>query len=509
MVAGLPDSTQVRGNPPYIEPYEYNKQETLMPLYNWVFNPFKTINDDVPPPDPEPPPPGDWNLLGVPSFNPSDPKFKSGVSITNGSTNVTEFRNMHNGLLWFANNPTEQFSSNTHSQLTSGDLYQLARTVRDRMQSFLIAFRITGDLRMLDVLTAWLKLSKQSMAVGYRDHDTSVVTWSASPYPCWITRGGGQPSNLYGTDHSVMNEIKWHASIAEITYALYLNRNFTSPGGHNYQTEYNFWYNYLVNQFTPKWSGGGSADWRINYRGVRRPPTYSTQSGGNNNATQRYGRAAEGAWPITVNGGDLHSAISQSHLAYYMGLLTGNPNGIAELNWASENFVTDSSQLVAAGSYGQARVWGHGQRGAGGSTSVTAQGATYLPYTIMDMTNMCLEGASPVVNTNLLKELANAVEAFVIIPNVQSNSSNAPIVNVDSCGGVNRGIFVTSYTSLRTQAQLALNPFTVILPFTSGTNIRNTIKTQLDKNASWQGTITQPKNPMYHISLLLDKALNG
>src|SRR5690606_13450222 len=149
---------------------------------------------------------------------------------------------------------------------------------------------------------------KANLDTGYRGHDPDVVTWDASPFRCWVTTGGGQPANLYGTDLSTMNEVKWHAGLAMYTYALSLNRGKTSPDGKDYEAEYDFWIDYLANDFVPKWSGGGTSGWRDTYRGVRRTPTYSNP----------HARAGAGEWPIVVNGGEAHSSVSSTHLAYFM-----------------------------------------------------------------------------------------------------------------------------------------------------------------------------------------------
>src|SRR5690606_25919976 len=148
-----------------------------------------------------------------------------------------------------------------------GDLYQLARPVRSAVQAITVAHRLTGHPELLDLQVRILHLTKPTLRVGWRKHDPSEPPASgASPFRCWPVDGRPQPADLHGTDLTPMNEVRWHATIAEVARALRDNRGNTPPAGWDYQAEYDFWRDYLTQDFTLKWSGGGTSGWRAGYK---------------------------------------------------------------------------------------------------------------------------------------------------------------------------------------------------------------------------------------------------
>src|SRR5690606_9499418 len=132
-----------------------------------------------------------------------------------------EAKRLLDGLLWYVRNPTKHLDGDRiRGYAREGDLYQLARPVRNDIQAVWVAYRLTGIAEFRDYAVNLMQLAEGSLRVGWRNHDVSAVPATGpSPFRCWPTFGGGQPPRLYGTDLSTMNEIRWHATIAEVARA--------------------------------------------------------------------------------------------------------------------------------------------------------------------------------------------------------------------------------------------------------------------------------------------------
>lgn len=433
-----------------------------------------------------------FTLAGDGSFNTAIPTWKDGTVM---SVTAKEYLD---GLIWFLANPAEHTEWPTDTALAArDDLYLLARPLRDRIKAILLAFRLTGDLRLLDGVVKWLDISKGKLAVGYRNHDPSVVTWDASPFRCWVVAHSGFPTTIYGTDLTPMNEVKWHATIAEVTYALFLNLGNTSPAGYNYTTEYNFWLDYLTNDFVPKWSGGGTADWRDTYRGVRRTPNYSTP----------HHRAGAGEWPIVINGGEMHSSVSSTNLAWFMWKLTGNVNAFDEFNLYTGWWLDIDSVTAEDPTYGTCRLWPH-TCPSQGSGSNYAQPATYVAYTPMDLLTTYLEGAHSRVGASLMTEIANTHKGFFFLPGTPwvGGAFDTLISYGDIAGEVPVGGMTNNPKSGIAQIDGTLNQTFTVFPFETGDTVLEDAATILLAKSFGGGKAT-PKDPHINAAFMLKYAL--
>lgn len=390
---------------------------------------------------------------------------------------------------WYAQNGEEHFDKPTSWLFSQPNVYDLARLGRNRLSNVTQAFRVTKDLHLLDAAAQWLAATRANLAVGYRG---ASVSWPASPYRCWVALNGFESEPLYyGTDLSVMNEVKWHATLSEVAYALHLNRDQTSPAGLDYGREADTWKAYLTDEFTPKWSGGGTDGWRREYRGVRRTPTFSASKAGPENGygPQRFGRPAEGQWPLIVNGGEYHSSVSAILLAHFMHLLTGNENARVERDWLAKNLI-DVETPQTPSPTGTARVWRQSWKSQGSDASI-AERATYVGYPISDLVTARLEGI-PHITDAFLTECARSVRHFMWLEGVRSSDQAAAITRPDIVGGVNRaGITAHTNGKQQTQGQALYANYLAILPWeTTG---------YLDSEAnrlhgySWSGGWDKPK----------------
>ncbi len=405
--------------------------------------------------------------------------------------------------LWYAENGQSHFDKPITWVTGQDDVYTLARTLRDRVSNVLQCFRASKDLRLLDAAARWIGATRINRRVGYRGHG-SQVTWPASPFPCYVAGADGQmfdgEPRIKGTDLSVMNEVKWHATIAEVAYALHLNGARTSPGGLDYGQEADDWIDYLVNAFLPKWTGGGTSGWRADYRGVRRSPTYANGSGG---GPQRHGRPAEGEWPVCINGGEFHSSLSAMLLAHFMHLLTGSEAARVERDWLARNLAEVETPQVPSPT-GTARVWRQAWRSQG-SDSVLAERATYVGYPVSDLVTARLEGI-PHITDDLLIEMFRSVRHFMWLPNVTDGAAATIITRGDICGGVTRGPVQAHNGSPRTQGQALYFNYLSSIPW-EPTGYLEAEAHRLHAQ-SWSGGWAQPRTLAATTGRLLKAALS-
>ena len=266
---------------------------------------------DDPAPPPPPPVTGDFSdgfdtygLEGNELFNPSSPKLKDGTAFN--SEMSLRYDQMMNSFL--------SSSANTYVRIESvfghSDVYQSSRRGQYSQESAMHAFRLTGDLRILDRLCVGYGLmhDNSSFANGWSGHNVDLlnnrsVQWGSAG----VTRGGkvmqGNPWSpyhrslkyinrstdyRYETDIYLFNENKHRSLMAEFAWALHLNRGKTSPQGHDYAALADRWAGHLDDWWW-SWSGATNTDWGDwNYRGNDRPFHNEFSAG----------RAPPGSWPL-------------------------------------------------------------------------------------------------------------------------------------------------------------------------------------------------------------------
>lgn len=461
-----------------------------MPI-GWHYSFMHRDRDNNPDVEPPPPPGSTPTLLGSTSFNPSSPTWWTGDPITG-----IALAN-YNGLIWWLNESNWSSHQGINSSSDGGlddlartdNLYHLGRLLRERLQVMAMMLALTGDLRFLDGMVRVLDLADMDLAVGYRDHNTDVVTWPASPYKIWVVRGSAFPSDQRGTDLSTMNEVKWHATIAQITYALYLNRENTSPAGYNYEAKYNYWISYLTDHFLPKWRGGDTTSWRAMYKGVRRDPYYSSHH-----------RAVNDEWPIVVNGGEGHSSVSSTHLAYYMWKLTGEETAMDEFEWMTAAWLDVDCKVIND----THRVYYHTSP-AQGSSATYAQRSAYVNFNQMDMIVGRVLGMWPErINDTVLTQMANSFNDYFLLPNFTSiSSTSSKGTRGDIVGEVERSGMTSSPDTGRTMMQLIVNGY---FPISRWAKTYTNECLQHLESFSASGTTANPKVPFLNFAHILKEA---
>jgi hypothetical protein len=144
--------------------------------------------------------------------------------------------------LWAAINDGETYP-NPDKAASSGDLYSIGRTLNAHITALLTAFRITGDLKLLDEVDRLMELTRGQLA-----------DWNGDGYLNWRwLRQEEKGSAYYNDDKHQMDEALAHSWIAEAAYALKINAKYNP----RYGTHADFWTDYLVNGFLAKWDARG------------------------------------------------------------------------------------------------------------------------------------------------------------------------------------------------------------------------------------------------------------
>ncbi|MBX3144443.1 MAG: hypothetical protein KF813_11840 [Trueperaceae bacterium] len=257
----------------------------------------------------------------------------------------------------------------------SDDLTTYGRSLHTHMQSLLIAFRVTGDLRLLDEVDRLTQIMRGRLQDSWRG--TRDGSSQRDGYLNWVWRGGDDP-NHYGKDLHELDEMKTHGLIALVAYALDVNRDLQSPGGRNYGANADFWEDYLVNHFEAKWrarTGAGSG------------------------------------FPIMVRP---HSHTYHSWLKwhYYMGLLTGRSAYTREAERMAGMIWNNELKTVST-STGTAYVWARSIVSEGGGERYL-QPTNYARYVFADIVELHLDGFHRWADSSEMRRFANTVAGLMI-----------------------------------------------------------------------------------------------
>jgi len=175
------------------------------------------------------------SLRGDPGFDP---------------TQLSSVQRAHYDRLWQEINDPD----NHHAIMllaASDDLHTYGRALHGYVQSVLTAFRVTGDLALLDHVDNIAQRMRQELRDGWRN-TLDRTDGTRDGYLNWVERSDST-STHHGKDLMQANDMKTHALVAMIAYALHNNRDLTSPNGNDYAAHADFWHNYLVNHFEAKW----------------------------------------------------------------------------------------------------------------------------------------------------------------------------------------------------------------------------------------------------------------
>jgi hypothetical protein len=259
----------------------------------------------------------------------------------------------------------------------SDNLYKYARDLHTHVQFLLHAFRATGDLKLLDEIDYIAEIMRSKLADSWRD----VREGSASPgkdgYLNWVWRASGA-DQYYGKDDHQLDEIKTHALIASVAWALEVNRDLKSPGGRDYAEHADFWKDYLKNHFEAKWR-----------ERMKKPAGF----------------------PIMIRP-HTHTYYSWTKWHYYMALLTGDDAYMKEAQRMAS--VLEDEMVPVKTDNGTAFVWTRSVRGEGGKEEYLHPNV-YARYVYHDVVEFYFEGFAW-WDEDALAAIANTFATWVIDP---------------------------------------------------------------------------------------------
>lgn len=339
--------------------------------------------DPTPEPEPAPPSPslGDFgDLRGNPSFK---------VSSLSPEGQIWYRR------LWAAiDTPLSEY--NPDGWARSDNLYTYARQMHTYIQTLLTAFRLTGDLKLLDEIDRLVEIMRGKLADSWRG--TADGSNQKDGYLNWVWRGS--ETQYQGKDTNKLDEMKTHAMIASVAYALDVNRDLKSPAGRSYASHADFWTDYLVNDFEAKWR-------------------------------KREGKSS--GFPIMIRP-HTHTYYSWLKWHYYMGELTG-ASGYSKEAERMEGKLWEDIESVST-STGTAYVWARSVLSEGGGADYLHP-TTYARYVYSDVVEFYLEGIGRWASDENMKRFARTIATWVI--DVEGAEGKKDWFSSDIGGGTSRG----------------------------------------------------------------------
>jgi hypothetical protein len=159
-----------------------------------------------------------YSLVGDPSFD--DSAF-SGAVASAYSTLLTDLS-------------SSATTTRLNTLIATDDLYYYARLFHTHIDSAYLAFRLTGDLRILDHIDYWMDQLWSRRVYGHADGQYSqFIMWRAA------SDAG------FGTDRKI-DDLKLQALIAQVADLMEENRSLASPGGRNYAASADRWVQYIT-----------------------------------------------------------------------------------------------------------------------------------------------------------------------------------------------------------------------------------------------------------------------
>lgn len=403
-----------------------------------------------PSPTPKPTPaPTDSDLRGNPDFRISD---------------LPSDAQLWYKRLWAAiENPGS--SQDPARWAASDNLYTYARQLHTHMQTLLIAFRVTGDLRLLDEVDRLLEIMRDELADSWRG-TIDGTDGTRDGYLNWVWRN--DENSYTGKDTNKLDEMKTHALVASAAYALHVNRDLASPAGRAYGAHADFWTDYLQNDFEAKW------------RERENQPT---------------------GFPIMIRP-HTHTYHSWLKWHYYMGLLTGESGysmeaeRMADVIWNDEIHTTNTAE-------GPAYVWTRSILSEGGSADYLHP-TTYARYVYGDVVEFHLEGFHRWANPEVVGGFARTFSEFVIDEDHATSSTDWFASDIG--GGVSRaGIRSDPSWSRMEIYKFEASPYALITAWDDTGRVRDVSYRVLER----LGGVDSPRTVYLAAGIFLQEAFEG
>jgi hypothetical protein len=305
----------------------------------------------------------------------------------------------------------------------SDDIFTYGRSLQGYVQSVLTVFRITGDLVLLDHVDAIAERMRQELRDGWRG-TLDGTDGTRDGFLNWVERHESGSVHR-GKDMMRANDMKTHALVAMIAYALELNRDLSSPSGRAYGAHADFWKDYLVNHFEAKW---------------------------------RKRRGVKFGFPIMIRP-YTHTYYSWTKWHYYMWKLTGNDGYGVEANRMATALWKDIRTVSTPS--GPAYVWPRGVLAEGGDADYLHP-TGYANNVYGDAVTFHLEGFHNWAAVEHMNAIARTFTEFVIDTNDPNKNGFAPDIGGASPKG---GYRVDPSWSRRTASAFVNDQFALFIPW--------------------------------------------
>lgn len=307
----------------------------------------------------------------------------------------------HNRLWAAIENPSQYPDARKMAQ--TGDLYEYGRTLNEHITSLMLAFRATGDLRLLDEVDRLAQEMRDQLGTRWQDRKgCSVEPPNGTRGRLrWLWLKDRSHEELYGRDTHEMDALMTHGMVAMYTYAFAVNRDLASPAGIDYGERADYWFRYLKYHFEEIWRVRNDVPHGFPF--LRRDLTH----------------------PWT-------SSIRYHH---YMGQLTGDPRYSVEVRQLIDTLLMD--QEFVPTDVGPAVVWSHGVVSAGSDNNYL-QASIYVKYDVLLRTELALARVDSRIDHFHMQAVANSLSQFMDDGDTGQSGSRfaASIGGDESRGGV-------------------------------------------------------------------------
>lgn len=325
-----------------------------------------------------PVPASPWPLRGNPAFDPAD---------------LPEEARRWYDRLWDAISDPDRSRSMT-ALAARDDLYHYSRALHTYVLSLLAAFRATGDLALLDEVDRLAEHMRARLRDPWRG-TLDRTDGTTDGYVNWVFRYGNSRDHQ-GKDLHTFDEMRTHAMVAEVTWALHHNRDLTSPNGIDYGQHADNWIAYLQDHFEAKW--------------------------------RERNEVPEGAFPF-LESTSMHATVAFVKYHHYMARITGQAGHLREAERLASIVFDHFATVSHAGE--TALVWPRTLTDQGGTQNFL-QPTTYARYVFGDLVDLHLDGFTR-VSSSTVRAIAHTVRSFVLV-----GPDTNPSLARDIGGGVAR-----------------------------------------------------------------------
>ena len=379
-------------------------------------------------------------------------------------------------------------------RVANDDSYDIGRWAFQFNHALLVGLRATGDLAFLDAVDevaetirgqlddAWCGGVDRSVSLGAR----YGIVDEGDGYLNFRYRSGS--SIHHCRDTSDLDEALTHGHLALLMHAYHVNRGNPSPRKIDYGERADFWLDYLINHFEPKWRGRSGVQWPdMDFIDLKFCHTYH----------QMLLYYAFVGWRLQDDG----SPDAGPYLRQALRLTDAMFEVDYDRRERQPGGFTDVETPL-----GDAVVYSFGAPGATGvsDTHLEACPVTYARYMMTSILNLYLEGF-PRWDDAIMGRLGHGIAHFVMDTDPVTDRPDPFAAGVAGDDGA-AGIVPTEYRDRMSLSRYTITPFAALSRWeTSGTMLR----ISLDAYAAWEGDVDLPQRVYIPASMLVVTTLDG